>query len=153
MAHPDTISPPDLAQEAAPEASHGRRGKGAAARRAQRSGGGPGVSMPFILRKLGEYEVLDEEGLSLIERNADTVLEEIGIEFRDDAEALQLWREAGASVTGERVRFPKGLCRELSEDGAGSLHPACAQSGAFRADRRQGHRVRAGLRAALRPRS
>jgi trimethylamine--corrinoid protein Co-methyltransferase len=69
--------------------------------------------MPFITRKLGNYEVLDEEGLSLIERNADTILEEIGIEFRDDAEALALWREAGADVKGERVRFPKGLCREL----------------------------------------
>jgi hypothetical protein len=41
------------------------------------------------------------------------MLEEIGIEFRDDAEALALWREAGADVKGERVRFPKGLCREL----------------------------------------
>ncbi|MBV6648843.1 MAG: trimethylamine methyltransferase family protein [Hoeflea sp.] len=113
MAHPDTLSTPELVQDAAPEAGGGRRGRGAAARRAQRSGGGPGQSMPFILRKLGNYEVLDEEGLSLIERNADTVLEEIGIEFRDDAEAIALWREAGADIKGERVRFPKGLCREL----------------------------------------
>jgi len=113
MAHPDTLSTSELVQDAAPEAGAGRRGRGAAARRAQRSGGGPGQSMPFILRKLGNYEVLDEEGLALIERNADTVLEEIGIEFRDDAEAIALWREAGADVKGERVRFPKGLCREL----------------------------------------
>jgi trimethylamine--corrinoid protein Co-methyltransferase len=55
------------------------------------------------------YEVLDEEGLSLIERNADTVLEEIGIEFRDDSpKRIALWRDAGADVKGERVRFPKG---------------------------------------------
>lgn len=95
----------------------GRRGRGAgagaAARRAARSGGGPGKSLTFITRKIREYEVLDEEGLAIIEANADTVLEEIGIEFRDDAEALQLWREAGADVKGERVHFPKGLCRSL----------------------------------------
>jgi trimethylamine---corrinoid protein Co-methyltransferase len=41
------------------------------------------------------------------------VLEEIGIEFRDDAEALALWKEAGCEVRGERVHFPKGLCRSL----------------------------------------
>ena len=88
-------------------------GRGAAARRASRTGGGPGPSLPYIQRKIREYEVLDEEGLQLIERNADTVLEEIGIEFRDDAEALELWKQAGADVRGQRVHFPKGLCREL----------------------------------------
>ncbi len=88
-------------------------GRGAAARRASRTGGGPGPSLPYIQRKIPVYEVLDEEGLQLIERNADTILEEVGIEFRDDAEALALWKQAGADVQGERVRFPKGLCREL----------------------------------------
>ncbi len=99
------------------ERAGGRRGRGsaggAAARRASRSGGGPGPQNPYITRKIREYEVLDEEGLSLIEANADRVLEEIGIEFRDDQEALDLWREAGADVRGERVHFPKGLCRSL----------------------------------------
>jgi trimethylamine--corrinoid protein Co-methyltransferase len=88
-------------------------GRGAAARRASRTGGGPGPSLPYIQRRIREYEVLDEEGLQLIERNADVVLEEIGIEFRDDAEALDLWKAAGADVRGQRVHFPKGLCREL----------------------------------------
>ncbi len=95
----------------------GRRGRGgsggAAARRASRSGGGPGQQQFYINRKIREYEVLDEEGLALIEANADILLEEIGIEFRDDAEALDMWREAGAEVKGERVHFPKGLCRSL----------------------------------------
>jgi len=95
------------------QAEGGRRGRGAAARRAARTGGGPGPSLPYITRKIREYEVLDEEGLRLIERNADLILEEIGIEFREDAEALELWRKAGADVRGERVHFPKGLCREL----------------------------------------
>ncbi|RYE54861.1 MAG: trimethylamine methyltransferase, partial [Rhizobiaceae bacterium] len=91
----------------------GRRARGAAARRAARTGGGPGPSLPYIIRKIKEYEVLEEEGLQLIENNADLILEEIGIEFREDAEALELWKAAGADVRGERVHFPKGLCREL----------------------------------------
>ena len=41
----------------------GRRTRGAAARRAARTGGGPGPSLPYITRKIREYEVLDEEGL------------------------------------------------------------------------------------------
>jgi trimethylamine--corrinoid protein Co-methyltransferase len=90
----------------------GERG-GAAARRAARSGGGAGEQLTYIKRQIPLYEVLSEEGLALIEANADTVLEEIGIEFRDDAEALALWKEAGADVRGERVHFPKGLPRSL----------------------------------------
>jgi trimethylamine--corrinoid protein Co-methyltransferase len=100
------------------ETSGGRRGRGdrgggAAARRAARSGGGPGVQQSYIMRRIKVYEVLDEEGLALIERNADTVLEEIGIEFRDDAEALALFKAAGADVKGERVHFPRGLPRSI----------------------------------------
>jgi trimethylamine--corrinoid protein Co-methyltransferase len=91
----------------------GRRGRGGAdARRAARSR--PKVQpLPFIVRKIPLTTVLDEEGLDLIERNADTILEEVGIEFRDDAEALQLWRDAGADVKGTRVRFPRGLPRSI----------------------------------------
>jgi trimethylamine--corrinoid protein Co-methyltransferase len=74
--------------------------------------------MPFIMRKVGVYEVLDEEALNLIETNADIVLEEIGIEFRDDAEALELLRNAGCDVRGERVRFPRGLARKIVSENA-----------------------------------
>ncbi|MCB1482435.1 MAG: trimethylamine methyltransferase family protein [Rhodobiaceae bacterium] len=92
----------------------GRRGSGGAeARRAKRSSRGAGLSLPFIDRKIGVFNVVSDEGLELIEANADKVLEEIGIEFRDDPEALELWKGAGADIDGERVRFPKGLVREL----------------------------------------
>ena len=47
------------------------------------------------------------------------ILEEIGVDFRGDAEALSLWRDAGAEITGERVRIP----RELAMDQLG-LAPA-----------------------------
>lgn len=102
--------------EAAPDtgAWRGRRGAGgAAARRASRAGAAAGPQLTYITRAVPLYEVLNEEGLALIEANADRVLEEIGIEFREDAEALALWKEAGADVSGERVRFPRGLCRDL----------------------------------------
>ncbi len=93
----------------------GRRGRtagGASARRAARSNVEL-VSLPYIQRNIKEFEILDEEAMAIIERNADIVLEEIGIEFRDDAEALSMWKEAGADVQAERVHFPVGLCRQL----------------------------------------
>ncbi|WP_299621990.1 trimethylamine methyltransferase family protein [Pelagibius sp.] len=96
----------------------GRRGRraggGAEARRAKR-GGGTTPKNRYIQRQIPPYEILSEENLTLIEENAETVLQEIGIEFRDDPEALAMWREAGADVDGERVRFPRGLCRKLCE--------------------------------------
>ena len=71
------------------------------------------VSAPYISRRLPLFDVLDEEGLSLIEANAETILAEVGVEFRDDPEALVIWRAAGAEVTGELVRMPRGMCRAL----------------------------------------
>ena len=68
---------------------------------------------PFIERKIPYLEYLTEENLQLIEDNADILLEEIGIDFLDDPEALKMWQEAGADVRGSRVHFPKGLCRSL----------------------------------------
>ena len=70
-------------------------------------------SSPFIERKIPYFEYLTEENLQLIEANADILLEEIGIDFLDDPEALEMWKEAGADVQGTRVHFPKGLCRSI----------------------------------------
>jgi len=106
------VTETDQGQESAAGRRGRRGGGGAEARRARRQSGGH-VQLPFIRRKLADYEVLDDEGLALIERNADRVLQEIGVEFRDDEEALAMWREAGADVQGTRVRFPPGLCRSL----------------------------------------
>ena len=108
----------DEQTQVASDAPRGRRaGGGREAKRAARSARS-GQSAPYITRKIPYYEVLDEEGLQIIERNADTILEEVGIDFRDDAEALDIWRAAGADVKGERVRFPRGLCRSLVQASA-----------------------------------
>jgi len=71
------------------------------------------VAAPYITRNIPYMEFCSEEGLVTIENNADTILQEIGIEFRDDAEVLGIWKDAGADVDGERVRFPKGMLREI----------------------------------------
>ena len=68
---------------------------------------------PFLTRTLAPFEVLNDEGLSIIEENADTILQEVGLEFRGDPDALSLFRDAGADVQGERVRFPRGMCRSI----------------------------------------
>ena len=88
------------------------RGGGGSARRAERSA----VSFETagtIHRRIPNFEILDDEALSVIEWNADTVLEEIGVNFLENPGALALWREAGADVKGERVHIPRGLARRL----------------------------------------
>jgi trimethylamine--corrinoid protein Co-methyltransferase len=49
----------------------------------------------------------------LIEHNADTILQEVGMDFRGDPEILEVLRNAGADVRGENVRFERGMCRRL----------------------------------------
>ncbi|MBS1269497.1 MAG: Glycine betaine methyltransferase [Gammaproteobacteria bacterium] len=94
-----------------------RRGGGREARQRLRSEIAP-ARTAYIKRRIPVYQILDDDGLSVIEANADTILQEIGIEFRDDAEALALWKEHGADVQGERVRFPKGMCRSIIQASA-----------------------------------
>jgi trimethylamine--corrinoid protein Co-methyltransferase len=89
-----------------------RRSGGRAARQAARLAAHV-EGVPYLTRTMSPFEVLSEEGLSLIEDNADTILERVGIEFREAPDALGLLRAAGADVDGERVRFPRGLARHL----------------------------------------
>jgi trimethylamine---corrinoid protein Co-methyltransferase len=90
-----------------PKRAGGREGKRARPRasHAPRS--------PYVDRKIGIFRVLDEEGLATIEENADTILQEVGMEFRGDPEILRILAEAGADVQGERVRFERGMCRKI----------------------------------------
>jgi len=88
------------------------------ARRAARAKATSARAVPYITRNVPVYEVLSEEGLEIIENNTDIILQEIGIEFRDDADALRTWKDAGADVNGHRVRFPKGMCRSIIQKSA-----------------------------------
>ncbi|HEX3846139.1 MAG TPA: trimethylamine methyltransferase family protein [Steroidobacteraceae bacterium] len=97
--------------------THARRPSGRDAKRAARTARST-ASVPYITRKIPCYEVLDEEGLVLMENNADTILEEVGIDFRDDPEAIEIWKNAGADVQGERVHFARGMCRSIIQKSA-----------------------------------
>jgi trimethylamine--corrinoid protein Co-methyltransferase len=88
------------------------RGGGGAARRAERTAVRVEFSR-YITRNIPDLEILNEEALQIIEANAETVLEEIGVNFVENPAALALWREAGADIDGERVRIPRGLARKL----------------------------------------
>ncbi|HET7029188.1 MAG TPA: trimethylamine methyltransferase family protein [Candidatus Limnocylindrales bacterium] len=83
---------------------------------------------PFLTRTLAPFEVLNDEGLSQIEANADTILQEVGLEFRGDPDALRLLKDAGADVQGERVRFPGGMARQIVQATAPSVFTQYARN-------------------------
>ncbi len=66
---------------------------------------------PFVVRKLSTFNVLSEAGLEQIEANADRILAETGMEFQDDPGILKIFADAGCDVSGTRVRFAPGFCR------------------------------------------
>ena len=104
-------------EQQAASARRSNRGGGREAKRAARAARSA-VTIPYITRSIPCFEVLGEEALATIEANADTILAEIGIDFRDDPESLDIWKAAGAEVDGERVRFPRGMCRALVQKSA-----------------------------------
>ena len=92
---------------APPEPRRGREARRAA--RAQR-----GVaSIPYITRAIPTTEILGEEGLALIERNADTLLQEVGIEFRDYPGALERFKSRGLRHQGRARPLSPRLARQL----------------------------------------
>ncbi|GGF55832.1 trimethylamine---corrinoid protein Co-methyltransferase [Mameliella alba] len=88
------------------------RGGGGAARRAERTSVQVETAR-YIERNIPNMELLDEAALEMIEEHAETVLEEVGVNFVQNPAALERWRAAGANIDGERVRIPRGLAREL----------------------------------------
>ncbi len=95
----------------------GRRSGGRAGRQAARAEAGA-ETVAYLERTLPPVPMIDEEGLTRIEDNAETILAEVGIAFQEFPEALDLLRAAGAEVDGELVRFPRGLCRSIVQASA-----------------------------------
>ncbi|WP_112323146.1 trimethylamine methyltransferase family protein [Oceanibium sediminis] len=87
---------------------------GGAARRAERTAVRIECA-PTIRRNIPTFDILNEEALQIIEANADTVLEEIGVAFPDNPQAVQTWKDAGADIRGDRIHIPRGLARKLCE--------------------------------------
>lgn len=73
---------------------------------------------PYISRKIAPYDLLSEEQLERIEATSERILAEIGIEFRDDPETVELFRQAGGDVTNKtasswNIRFESGMIRQI----------------------------------------
>lgn len=70
------------------------------------------VSAPYVSRRIDQVSLIDDAAIAIIETNADRILDEIGMDFRGDAETLDIFKTAGARIDGERVRFDPGWCRD-----------------------------------------
>ncbi len=88
-------------------------GRAAGGRRKRRERGKRPSAPPYVKRQIPFFPFADEEALVRLEDQADWLIQEIGLEFRDDEEALRIWRAAGADVEGTRVKAPRGMIREL----------------------------------------
>ena len=104
-----------------------RRAGGREARKAAREETAA-ISSPYLTRNIPPYEIMSEDNLQIIENNADIILEEVGIDFRDYPSSLELLKNAGATIDGERVRFPKGMCREIVNKSAPSSYTQHARN-------------------------
>jgi trimethylamine---corrinoid protein Co-methyltransferase len=106
-----------MTTEEAEHAAPGQARRGRSARQAARLARAM-ETVPFLTRKLPPVEVLSVEGLEAIEHNADTLLQEVGIEIVNFPEALGIFAAAGADVQGSRVRFERGMCRQIVQASA-----------------------------------
>jgi len=59
------------------------------------------VASPHIQRALPFFDPLSEEQLEQVDAQVDWIIENIGIAFRDDPVALDIWRAQGIEPTGE----------------------------------------------------
>ena len=75
-------------------------------------GSTPLAQLRPVSRRIPEYAYFTEEGLDRIHEASMTILEEVGVEFRD-AVALEAWKKARAKIVGERVHIDRGLLMEL----------------------------------------
>lgn len=90
----------------------------------QRSGGRDGrrrrrlnapiVHLPGLERKIPVLDIVAAEAIDMIHEHSCRILEDVGIEFRDE-EAAATWRDAGADVNGYRVHIDRTLLMSLVE--------------------------------------
>lgn len=97
-----------MSESASTTNTQSRRGR--ESRRAQRIEGlAPGAApRGQQKRRIPVYDLLSSEAVEVIHESSMTLLEEVGIDFRDD-DIIQLWKAAGADIDGWRVRIPREL--------------------------------------------
>ncbi len=75
-----------------------------------------GDPVPVYQRSVPHFDVLDEAQLQQLDQQVDWLIENIGVAFRDDPVALDIWRAAGVMPTGEHgdlIRADAQWIREL----------------------------------------
>lgn len=100
----------DLWESGGQVSATGRRGGGREARRRERAA--PVASYAALVRNIPVYDILPAEAIELIHAESCRILEDVGIDFRDD-EAAAMWQAAGAETRGHRIRIDRGLLMEL----------------------------------------
>ena len=68
---------------------------------------------PYIRRTLPFFDPLDEEQIVKLEAQVDWIIQDVGIAFRDDPVALDLWKTTDATIDGDIVRAPADWIRAL----------------------------------------
>ena len=68
--------------------------------------------LPHLTAQLPLTEPMDAEQIKKIDDASLSILEEVGVVFRDDV-ALEDWRRAGADVRGEKVHLDRALVKSL----------------------------------------
>ena len=69
--------------------------------------------LPALKRRLPLTEPMDQEQIKKIDAASMSILEDVGVVFRDPI-AIADWRAAGADIRdGDRVHLDRGLVREL----------------------------------------
>jgi trimethylamine--corrinoid protein Co-methyltransferase len=101
-------------------AREGRKGGGRAARAARVAAETP-KAPPYITRKIPPYSVLGDADLAQLEHNADTILQDVGVDIKEDQESIDIFVAAGASADGERVKFPRGMLRGIIQKSAPAI--------------------------------
>lgn len=82
----------------------------------------------YITRKIPPYSVLGDSDLAQLEENADRILEEVGVNIKEDPDTTEIFVKAGAKADGERVRFPRGMCREIIQKSAPKMFTQFARN-------------------------
>ncbi len=68
---------------------------------------------PHIRRVLAHVDLLDESELEKLDAQVDWIVQDVGIAFRDDPEALRIWKDAGAKIDGDIIKAPADWIRSL----------------------------------------
>ncbi|MEO0327112.1 MAG: trimethylamine methyltransferase family protein [Pseudomonadota bacterium] len=81
------------------------------------------IPSPFVRRTLPFFNILDDEALRKLDSHVDWLMQEVGIAFRDDPEALEIWRKVagdGVKIDGDIIKAPadwvRAQCRKAPSE-------------------------------------